>query len=57
MSSISVYELRKELEMYPDDYEVIMDWKWREDGESKQSIAYINGIRVDDYHQEVRLMN
>lgn len=57
MSSISVYELRRFLEDCNDDYEVIMDWKWRDGGEQKAAIAYINGIHINDEHREVRLMN
>ena len=57
MSSISVGELKNILEEYPDDYEVVMDWRWKEHGEVKTAIAYINGICSKDDYKEVRLMN
>lgn len=57
MSSISVGELKYCLEEYPDDYEVIMNWKWKENGDSKEAIAYINGIKLDNDYREVRLLN
>lgn len=63
MSSISVSELISHLQSYPDDYEVIMDWKWKEynqakdEVEQKHSIAFINGIERNDGYREVRLMN
>lgn len=63
MSSISVGELISHLQSYPEDYEVIMDWRWKEwnektgKSERKASIAYINGISCDDGYREVRLMN
>lgn len=57
MSSISVYELKKSLESYPDDYEVIMRWKWKENEGCKESIAYINGIKLNEQHKEIELLN
>ena len=41
----------------PDDYEVIFELTERSEGESKTSIAFINGFRVGDEYREVRLMN
>ena len=61
MSSITVRELITCLEQYPDNYEVIMSWYWKEkeNGETKQkhSIAMINGVDSDDDYKEVRLLN
>jgi len=55
--SIQVKQLMSLLEQVPDDYEVIFELTERADGESKTSIAFINGFRVEDEYREVRLMN
>ena len=57
MSSISVGELRYILNKYPDDYEVIMKITTKYDIEAGTSIAFINGIEVNDEFKEIRLMN
>lgn len=57
MSSISVGELRYILNKYPDDYEVIMQLTTKYDIEAGTSIAFINGIEVNDEFKEIRLMN
>lgn len=61
MSSINVGELKDFLSEYPDDYEVIMNIKHKHDIPKEEGvigwIAYINGIRADHDHKEVRLMN
>lgn len=63
MSSILVGELIDHLKLYPESYEVIMDWTWKEwdeanqKSEQKHSIAYINGIARDDDYKEIRLLN
>lgn len=49
--------VREMLEKVPDDYEVIFELTERSEGESKTSIAFINGFRVEDEYREVRLMN
>ena len=54
---IQVKQLMSLLEQVPDDYEVIFELTERADGESKTSIAFINGFRVEDEYREVRLMN
>lgn len=55
--SIQVKQLINLLEKVPDDYEVIFELTERSEGESKTSIAFINGFRVEDEYREVRLMN
>ena len=62
MSSITVGELIERLKEYPDDYEVIMEWHWKEKNQigdiiSKNSIAMINAIGSKDDYKEVRLFN
>ena len=60
MSSISVGELKRFLESYPDNYEVIMsltEYDPTKKDKRKHSIAFINGIKCDDDYREVRLMN
>ena len=57
MSNISVGELRYILNKYPDDYEVIMQLTTKYDIEAGTSIAFINGIEVNDEFKEIRLMN
>ena len=62
MSSITVKDLIDRLLLYPDDYEVIMNWNWKErnhlgDLEEKHSVAMINGIERNDDFREVRLLN
>ena len=62
MSSITVGELRERLKEYPDDYEVIMEWHWKEKNQigdiiSKNSIAMINAIGRNDGYREIRLLN
>lgn len=57
MSSITVGELISHLNHYPKDYEVIMHWRWKENGEKKESIAMINGIQPIHEYRELRLLN
>lgn len=57
MSSISAGELKYFLSKYPDDYEVIMKITTKYDIEAGTSIAFINGIEVNDEFKEIRLMN
>lgn len=60
MSSILVGELQDMLKQYPDDYEVIMsltEYDPNSENHQKHSIAYINGVGVDDDFREVKLMN
>lgn len=57
MSSISVGELKYILSKYPDDYEVIVELTTKYDIEAGTSIAFINGIEVNDEFKEIRLMN
>lgn len=58
MSSISVGELKAELDNYPDDYEVIMNIRSKtKDGKKEEFIAFIYGIKQDKLFKEVRLMN
>lgn len=61
MSSISVGELKSILEKYPDDYEVVMNIKHKYPISKESGLrgwyAYINGVKVDDDFQEIRLMN
>ena len=57
MSSILVGELKDILENVPDDYEVIMEITTGCDTKAGTSIAYINGVKIDDDFKEIRLMN
>ena len=61
MSSISVGELKSILENYPDDYEVVMNIKHKYPISKEEGLrgwcAYINGIKVDNEFNEVKLMN
>lgn len=58
MSSITVGDLKKYLDDYPDDYEVIMEIRSKtKDGKKEEFIAYINGIKQDELFREVRLLN
>lgn len=57
MSSIFVGELKYILSKYPDDYEVIMQLTTKYDIEAGTSIAFINGIKVNDEFKEIRLIN
>lgn len=57
MSSITVGELISHLNHYSKDYEVIMHWRWKENGEKKESIAMINGIQPIHEYRELRLLN
>lgn len=57
MSSILVGELKNILEEYPEDYEVIMKTSTRYDVKAGTSIAFINGVDVDERHKELYLMN
>ena len=63
MSSISVGELINHLKSYPESYEVIMEWNWKEwdevnhKSEQKHSVADINGIGCNDDFKEIRLLN
>ena len=57
MGSISVGELKYILSNYPDDYEVIMQLTTKYDIEAGTSIAFINGIEVNDEFKEIRLIN
>ena len=56
MSSITVGEIKILLEEVPDDYEVIIELN-KGNTENSSVIAMINGFRVVDDYQEVRLMN
>ena len=56
MSSITVGEIKFLLEEVPDDYEVIIELN-KGNTENSSVIAMINGFRVVDDYQEVRLMN
>ena len=57
MSSISVGELRYILNRYPDDYKVIMKITTKYDVEAGTSIAFINGVKLNNEFREIRLMN
>ena len=57
MSSILVGELKDILENVPEDYEVIMEIRTGCDTNAGTSIAYINGVKIDDDFKEIRLMN
>lgn len=50
MGSISVGELKVVLDNVSDDYEVIMEI-------DEKTIAYIDGIKIDDDWQEIRLIH
>lgn len=57
MSSLLVGELKDILENIPEDYEVIMEIRTGCDTKAGTSIAYINGVKIDDDFKEIRLMN
>lgn len=57
MSSITKGELIAAWEECPDDYEVLFEIREKKDGKSVKSIAYINGIDIDNEFKEIRLMN
>lgn len=57
MSSLLVGELKDILENVPEDYEVIMEIRTECDTKAGTSIAYINGVKIDDDFKEIRLMN
>lgn len=57
MSSITKCELIAALENYPDDYEVIFEIHEKKDGKNITSLAYINGIRCEEFWHEIRLIN
>ena len=57
MSSLLVGELKDILENVPEDYEVIMEITTGCDTKAGTSIAYINGVKIDDDFKEIRLMN
>ena len=57
MSSLLVGELKDILEIVPEDYEVIMEIRTGCDTKAGTSIAYINGVKIDDDFKEIRLMN
>ena len=57
MSSLLVGELKDILENVPEHYEVIMEIRTGCDTKAGTSIAYINGVKIDDDFKEIRLMN
>ena len=57
MSSLLVGELKDILDNVPEDYEVIMEIRTGCDTKAGTSIAYINGVKIDDDFKEIRLMN
>lgn len=57
MSSITKSDLVNILQNYPDDAEVIMLIRTKQNGETKESIAMINGVGYDDLWNEIQLMN
>ena len=57
MSSLLVGELKDILENVLEDYEVIMEIRTGCDTKAGTSIAYINGVKIDDDFKEIRLMN
>lgn len=61
MSSISVGDLKAILDIYPYDYEVVINIKHKYPISKEEGVrgwcAYINGVKVDNDFREVRLMN
>ena len=57
MRSLLVGEMKDILENLPEDYEVIMEIRTGCDTKAGTSIAYINGVKIDDDFKEIRLMN
>lgn len=61
MGSISSSDLQNVLQNYPDDYEVIMKIRTKQNHHfgtgSQESIAFINGVKVNDEFREIYLLN